>query len=86
MSEHADRAEEVERAAMREQREEDRLKRMEERLAALEAALEAVEWVDDDPPRTPLCPSCREEKDFGHAPDCQLAKALTDAKGPLPAV
>ena len=47
--------------------------------AALLSVLEAVEWVDAG--LNWYCPSCRGWKREGHAPDCQLAAALRDAKG-----
>jgi len=56
--------------------------------AALLAALEAVEWGQTEgyPPHAYwyACPSCKQRQEQGHAPDCQLTKALADAKGEVP--
>jgi hypothetical protein len=47
--------------------------------AALVAALRAVEW--SNPAHIRCCPSCQRRWDGGHAPDCQLDKALRAAEG-----
>jgi len=44
---------------------------------ALLAALEAVEWAGE---QNVACPLCDRIAIDSHAPDCQLAKALRDAK------
>jgi len=49
--------------------------------AALVAALRAVEYVWNSPLELDLCPECHTAQGNGHAPDCQLAKALKDAEG-----
>jgi len=51
---------------------------------ALLAALRTVEWAAEGYAAEglhPACPACRAWQSHGHAPDCQLAKALRDAEG-----
>ncbi len=48
---------------------------------AMLAALEAVEWVYDTGLVGYWCPDCENEKEKGHADDCQLAAALKLARG-----
>ena len=51
--------------------------------AALLAALKAIEWAAEGYAAEglhPACPACRAWQSHGHAPDCQLAKALRAAK------
>jgi len=52
--------------------------------SALLAALRTVEWAAEGYAAEglhPACPACRAWQSHGHAPDCQLAKALRDAEG-----
>ena len=55
------------------------------RNAALVVALRTVEWHRTSAKwgtiTTDICPSCGETEIDGHAPDCQLDKALRAAEG-----
>ena len=68
-----DRQFELENALIREHEE------LKDTATRLRGLLKRLQWEGYGHGGWPTCPICKEERDYGHADDCELAKELENA-------